>query len=148
MGLHIGNFYGPATFDCMEKVGERIRRMRKAQGLSQVDLAAKMGVDQSTISDIERGAGFSAELLMKMCDHLGGSAALIMRGEDAAVWPFPKVEIERFLALEPEDRSFVQGKLLAAIEQVEGPSPADVQLFSKAHAARKKAPAPKGRRAA
>lgn len=116
MGLHIGNYYRPATFNCMEKAGDRIRAMRKARGLSQVDLAARLGVDQSTVSDIERGAGFSAEVLMKLAEHLETSAALIMHGHDEAVWPFRRVDLTDFLALSPEQRAYVEGRLQSAIE--------------------------------
>lgn len=36
-------------------VGERIREARRRQGLSQVALANKLGIDQSEISRIESG---------------------------------------------------------------------------------------------
>lgn len=84
MGLHIGNFYQGATLDCMSTVGERIRTLRKARGLTQPQLAREVGIDQSTVSDIERGAGFSAEILMRLCDALQASPYEIMRGLQSA----------------------------------------------------------------
>lgn len=116
MGMHIVNFYCPATFDWMDKPGDRVRAMRKALGMNQEVLAGKLGVDQSTVSDIERGAGFSADILMRLTEHLGGTAALIMQGSDPQVWPFPRVPIARFIALSAEQRAYVEGKLDAAIE--------------------------------
>lgn len=80
MCLPIGFCYRLPTIDCMETVGARIRRLRKARGMTQTDLAADVGVDQSTISDIERGTGFSAEILMKLCDALEATPQEVMRG--------------------------------------------------------------------
>lgn len=37
----------------MEEIGQLIRRLRKAQGLSQADLAGKFGMSRATISGIE-----------------------------------------------------------------------------------------------
>jgi transcriptional regulator with XRE-family HTH domain len=131
MGMHIGFSYGPATFDCMDKVGLRIRAMRKALGLSQVELAGKLGVNQSTLSDMENGAGFSAELLIRLAEILGGSPTLIMRGADERTWPFPTIPVETFLALEPQQRGYVEGRLAAAIEEVTAPpTPDEVRRFS------------------
>lgn len=134
MGLHIGFSYGPATFDWMETVGQRIRRLRKALDMNQTDLAEKLGVDQSTVSDIERGAGFSAELLMKLAGALQSSPALLMNGQDAAVWPFPRIAMEHFLALDSEDRIFVEGRLAEAIADVAvRPTSEDARVFSSVH---------------
>lgn len=36
-------------------VGEKVRRLRKARGLSQADLSSISGISQTTISDLERG---------------------------------------------------------------------------------------------
>lgn len=128
MGLHIVNSYRLANVDWMsqDQVGARIRAMRKALGLNQEELAHKLEVDQSTVSDIERGAGFSADLLMKMTRHLGGTAELLMTGHDTSVWPFPHVAIESFLALDATQRGYVEGKLSAALEDVLTPSTEDL----------------------
>lgn len=42
--------------DCdMETIGERVRRLRKARGLTQIQFATLAGIAQSTISGIEKG---------------------------------------------------------------------------------------------
>lgn len=64
----------------MNDTGSRIRGIRKARRLTQRDLSTLVGIDQSTISDIERGANFSAEVLLRLCDALQTSPTLIMRG--------------------------------------------------------------------
>lgn len=140
MGLHIGNSYRGATFNCMkgraEKKdvtrGARIRSMRKALELNQEDLAALIDLDQSTVSDIENGAGFSADVLMKLAERLGGTPSTLMRGHDEAAWPFKYVPMERFLALKPEQRAVVEGALITALNAVNGPNPEDV-LRSMSH---------------
>lgn len=80
MGAPIYFHYGRATLDCMETPGSRIRTLRKARKLTQAQLAEAMGIDQSTLSDIERGAGFTAETLMLVCDALEANPYVIMRG--------------------------------------------------------------------
>jgi transcriptional regulator with XRE-family HTH domain len=42
--------------DVRRMVGENVRRLRIAAGLNQAELAARMGVDRSYISGLERGA--------------------------------------------------------------------------------------------
>lgn len=147
MGLHIGISYGPATFDCMETVGQRVRRLRRAKGWNQTELGVQVGVDQSTLSDIEsKDSAFSAALLMRLAEALEVSAGVIMLGHDETTWPFQHVPIERFLALDVDQRGYVEGKLASAIEEFDpAPSTADVQAFKQAH--QRKKPPPKRRAA-
>lgn len=44
-----------AVIDICRKVGEQIREIRKAEGLSQKELAKRIGVSQQLISRIEKG---------------------------------------------------------------------------------------------
>ena len=50
-----------------------IRRLRELAGLSQAELAEKIGVNQSFISKLERGesARLGADVLFALCDALG-----------------------------------------------------------------------------
>jgi transcriptional regulator with XRE-family HTH domain len=139
MGLHIGNSYGPATFDCMkEKTGSRrdpprtqedmqrgarINRLRKTKDLNQTELAEKVGVDQSTVSDWENGAKFSADLLMLLSDVLGVSPSTIMRGQDQVSWPFEHIPIELYLAIDEDQKPFIEGRLMEYILQGIPPNP-------------------------
>lgn len=61
-------------------IGQRIRALRKLRGLTQVGLAKLVGLDQSTISDIERGANFGADVLQSLCEALETTSTYIMRG--------------------------------------------------------------------
>lgn len=85
MGCPIGFAYGGATVIGMgsDGVGARIRQLRKAKGLTQPVLSKAVGIDQSTLSDIERGAGFSAEILMRLAEELDTTCEYIMRGQIA-----------------------------------------------------------------
>jgi len=41
--------------DLLIRLGDRIRRLRKRQGWTQVVMAEKIGLDRSFIADVERG---------------------------------------------------------------------------------------------
>jgi transcriptional regulator with XRE-family HTH domain len=129
MGLHIENLNRSARTHSVSEVGRRIRDARKAKELTQVQLAKLIGIDQSTLSDIERGAGFSADILMTLCDVLETPPELLMRGWSEATWPFPRIPISRFLALSHEDRAYVEGKLEAAIDSLQQPPPVKPSTF-------------------
>jgi len=151
MGLHIGNSYRPAKFDWMKSRGLRIRNRRKALGLNQADVAAEVGVDQSTVSDWEkRNAEPGAEQLMKLAKVLQTSAEELMLGKDERVWPFVRIEADRFLRLKDLDRGFVEGKLEEAIAKCEGPpEPDPLQVLERAKpSVRKVTPPRKGTRRA
>lgn len=98
--------------------GERIRSLRTAMKWNQVEFAMHLGVDQSTVSDIERGAGFSADLLMRMAEVLGVTPSYVMRGVDEYFWPFQHIEVQEFTALDPEQRSLVEGRLMEYLSQL------------------------------
>lgn len=53
----------------------RLKELRKREGLTLMQLADIIGVDYSTIGHIERGRrGFSTESLARACDHFHVSA--------------------------------------------------------------------------
>jgi transcriptional regulator with XRE-family HTH domain len=64
----------------VDTIGGRIRTTRKALGLNQTELAKLVGLDQSTISDIENGALFGADVLMALAAALLKSPQFIMTG--------------------------------------------------------------------
>jgi transcriptional regulator with XRE-family HTH domain len=37
------------------KIGDRVRKLRKKQGWTQVEMAEKTGLDRSFLADVERG---------------------------------------------------------------------------------------------
>ncbi len=72
---------GDRHMDNGKAIGARIRWFRKERKLTQVQLSKAIGIDQSTLSDIERGGGFSAETLMRLSSVLNESPQTIMLGE-------------------------------------------------------------------
>lgn len=63
-------------------IGARIREARGISGMTQEQLAEKVDVNTTYISDIERGAKFpSLTLFIKIVDALGVSSDYILRGE-------------------------------------------------------------------
>ena len=66
-------------------IGDRLRAARERAGLTQVQLAEKTGVDQTTISKIERGhtgrPGF--DLVAKLAEGCGASLDALTAEPDA-----------------------------------------------------------------
>lgn len=88
----------------MSSIGQRIRERRKAVGFSrQADVAKLIGVDQSTFSDMERGSGFGADVLMTLCGVLKTTPEYIMRGVSADVGEDEVLAVYR--SLKPEGRT-------------------------------------------
>lgn len=70
---------GVATQAGMETIAERVARMRREKGLTQVEMAELLGVSQSVVSDYERGAlRLHGELIAKVAEMLGISADEIL----------------------------------------------------------------------
>lgn len=96
----INCFNGRGTIGRMETIGSRIRAARKALGLNQTELAKAIGIDQSTVSDIENGALFGADVLMSLAQALLKSPQFIMTGEAS-----------------PFDLSDTEAKMISAFRQ-------------------------------
>lgn len=63
-------------------IGSRLREARNMVKLTQEQLAEKVGIGTTYLSDIERGAKFpSLSLFIKLVDALGASSDFILRGE-------------------------------------------------------------------
>lgn len=64
-------------------IGNNVRLLRKRSGLSQAELAQKVGVWQTQISQIESGAANpSLDLLQRIAQTLGVTPGAIMDGEN------------------------------------------------------------------
>lgn len=83
-------------------LGERIKQLRKENGMTQVDMAQKLGVTKGTVSTWEtdsRTPGF--ETLNQMCDMFQRSMDYLMgRSDDATPPPVPTDEERAELALD------------------------------------------------
>lgn len=102
------------------ELGMRVRERRKALAMSQVDLAAACGVDQSTISDIERGADCRSQLLLRLAIALQVDAQWLLTGTSAPLaWPLPNVQPDRLQRLSAADLGYVERRLQQALDEVE-----------------------------
>lgn len=82
-------------------LGERIKQLRKENGMTQVDLAQKLGVTKGTVSTWEtnsRMPGF--DVLEHMCDMFQRSLDYLMGRSDDATPPIMTDEEQTELALD------------------------------------------------
>lgn len=71
-----------------ESIGERIKRIRKEIGLSQLDFAKSIGIKQATLSDIERGKiGLSTSLTQRISEVYHVSTDSILTGKSSLYFP-------------------------------------------------------------
>jgi transcriptional regulator with XRE-family HTH domain len=84
MGLSIGFRYASGNLRCMKTmgVGKRVQDRRKAKGLTQVQLAAAAGVDQSIGSDVEsKGSLCRVDRFYALAEALDSSPDELLFGE-------------------------------------------------------------------
>ncbi|NBI82083.1 XRE family transcriptional regulator [Clostridiaceae bacterium] len=71
-------------------LGERIKQLRKENGLTQVDMAQKLGVTKGTVSTWETNSRMpSFDVLDHMCDMFQRSLDYLMGRSDDATPPAP-----------------------------------------------------------
>jgi len=71
---------GKAT-EIIERIGERVRDLRKAKGLSQEAFAAECGLDRTYMGGIERGErNVALRNIARIAHTLGISISELMRG--------------------------------------------------------------------
>ena len=71
----------PDEQDERERIGREISELRKASGLSQTELGARIGCDRSYIAKIENGRQhISINVLFKITTELGASVEIIKHG--------------------------------------------------------------------
>lgn len=69
------NRRGIATKEGLGTIAQRLVRLRKEAGLSQAQMAEKLGISQTVVSDYERGAlRLHGELILKLSEILSVSA--------------------------------------------------------------------------
>lgn len=61
-----------------ETVGERIRQIRQARGMTQDELAAAVGVKQQSIQKAEAGGGLKLDRLAAIADALDTTADVLL----------------------------------------------------------------------
>ncbi|WP_433576732.1 helix-turn-helix domain-containing protein [Nocardia brasiliensis] len=68
-----------------EMIGHRLAEIRRSRGLTQQQIAARMGVTKGRISQIERGQIAGYELLARYATALGGRLRQSIQFDDGEV---------------------------------------------------------------
>jgi transcriptional regulator with XRE-family HTH domain len=55
--------------DLLVRLGDRIRKLRKARGWTQVEMAELVGIDRSFLADVERGKRNISVLNLELIAH-------------------------------------------------------------------------------
>ncbi|RDJ17245.1 hypothetical protein B5K05_04005 [Rhizobium phaseoli] len=99
-----------------KQIGSLVRQLRKAQGMTQTELAEAIGRTMDAVSMIERGNSVpSVETLIALSKALNASIETLLLPEDAQITPARRDKISQgyaVLASLPDD------KLLIAVDQL------------------------------
>ena len=105
---------GVATVEGLETVAQRLVRLRKERGLTQAQMAARLGVSQPVVSDYERGGlRLLAELILKVAEILDVSAN---ESKAAPKKRGPQSQLEKQMAAIASLPRKEQQQLLAVVE--------------------------------
>jgi len=83
-----------------ESFGQRLARLRKERGLTQVEIAERVGIIQVLVSDYERGKlRLNAEMVVRFADALEITADELLRldAENTPLRPKPSLRMLRRL---------------------------------------------------
>ena len=81
----------------LSEVGTRIKKARKSQGVSQVELADKLGISVSHMSNIENGKiNVGLDIFIDITEALNISADWLLNGTTESSAPVPEQAIQLF----------------------------------------------------
>ena len=110
---------GVATVEGLETIAQRLVRLRKERGLTQAQMAKRLGVSQPVVSDYERGGlRLHGELILKVAEILDVSANELL-GLDTKTAPKkrgPQSQLEKQMAAIASLPRKEQQQLLAVVE--------------------------------
>ena len=67
----------------IEKIGQRLKLLRKAYGYTQDQAAEQLDIDRRHLSHLEKGTrGASIDLLLRIADLYGVSLDMLVTGQD------------------------------------------------------------------
>lgn len=104
----------------LKKIGQRIRDNRISLGISQIELAERLGVMNSYLSQVEKGRRYpNVNLILKVCKELDINASTLFGEkltEESDHWiSFGKsmeekgITLERLITLIEDVEKFVEG---------------------------------------
>lgn len=110
------------TITNVESLAERLKRLRKAQKLSQAKLASKAGVSQSAVGMIESGERENPQILVPLAAALGVSVEFLATGkglhEQRVVMSEAEAElIDHWQMMLPEQQDTVRRIIQQHIDQ-------------------------------
>jgi hypothetical protein len=126
--------------ESVERLYAAAKELAGVEGKSAV--ARLLNESPQAVNNWER-RGISEGGALKAQAAFGCDANWVLTGNGGMTlgWPFPRVRLQAFLALEVDDRAYVEGVLANAIEGLGGdPNPSDVQRFTAAHRTNEKRP--------
>lgn len=112
-----------------ETRGQRLKRLRTAQGVSQVALGKFAGIGQSAISSIESDSRGYGSSIVPIARALNVSPEYLETGENESVstdWPFQSFTPKQYYALDPHLREEIEDRLFGAIMRQEKTSARNV----------------------
>lgn len=112
----------PAMHESASRLYLAMRELKGVEGPSAVGRA--LGTIPQTVKNWEQEhRGVSAEGALAAQERAGIDAVWLMTGSGSMRygWPFKMINPSRFMALKPDQRSFVEGQLAAAIAECERP---------------------------
>jgi transcriptional regulator with XRE-family HTH domain len=105
----------PDLEEPVPRIGEKLREVRKKLGLTQLEVASRVGVSKGFLSQVEHNVSqVSVAKLLRICETLGisigslfdsSSSALVRRGKGAAV-NLGGHGVQDFLLTPPNNRGF------------------------------------------
>lgn len=104
-----------------KEVGQRLRALREARGLSQVKLAARLGLTQSNVSEMERGIRtVTSNVAIKVAQVLQVSVDDILVGGNGRIEKVPVGRVKLLRRVQrieqlPEARQRVVLKIIDAL---------------------------------
>lgn len=116
------NRRGITTQTGMKAMGNQLAYLRKERGISQKELANRLGVAQPNISNYERGTlRLNGELIIKLTEILGVSADALLGLENGATkrGPTPKLQhqLDQLGRLPRAKQRFVSEMLTGLLQQ-------------------------------
>ena len=101
----------------MATIGDRIKEVREAKGITQDKLATKTGLSKGFISELENGKrGVSSDNLLKIANHLGASLDYLARGETDTPATRKPIEIPHELSVAAEQLNLSYAQTIELLE--------------------------------
>lgn len=100
-------------------IGERIKELRKARGITQLQLAKTIGVEQSSIGKYEGKEGIipSDDIKIRIADYFGVSLDYLFgrnKPHDVQLSPAESKLVADFRSLSPEGQEYIQHQMSIA----------------------------------